>query len=445
MHRFDVQSPEQQAEKVATENYRELQAEVIGTVRHRLSSRKMLLDESDLEEAYCQAWHGVCETIKQGTQVSNLTGMLIEITWRRAVDLYRELRPSQRVDLQVEEPIVDLDVDAQLDDQIKLKRFIAQIRGRLNPRECEAVSLCVIHGYPRPEAAKLMGLQRRQIEKLMDGATKKIGGVVASISTRGCGGDEWARLMRSYALGLIAEDDRDYPRAAEHVSQCAACRRYVNGLRGLAAILPPVLPFGPVADPGHGTGILAHLERLFHNSHNGGMGAGAGSALRTTGAGAAGSASGGTTLVSSLSTGTIAKGVAVLATGAAALAFAAHGGKAHHLAARRTSPTQAQTQIPASPSASAMPPVAAPSGATAVRQDSARVHTHHSVARRKTHVAAKRHTKEGPNPQGSLNAPERAGSEHATEDVRYSPAPSTPPREESSNSAAVEREFSWER
>src|ERR1022692_4362289 len=356
MHRFDVQSPEQQAEKAATENYRKLQAEVIGTVRHRLSSRKMLLDESDLEEAYCQAWHGVCETIKRGTPVSNLTGMLIEITWRRAVDLYRELRPSQRVDLQVEEPIVDLDVDAQLDDQIKLKRFIAQVRGRLNPRECEAVSLCVIHGYPRPEAAKLMGLQRRQMEKLMDGATQKIGGVVASISTRGCGGDEWTRLMRSYALGLIAEDDRDYPRAAEHVSQCAACRRYVNGLRGLAAILPPVLPFGPVADAGHGAGILAHLERLFRNGHSGGM-AGAGSALRTTGAGAAGSAGGGS-LVSSLSTGTIAKGVAVLAAGAAALAFAAHGGKAHHTVARRAAPSQAQTQISASASASAAPPAA---------------------------------------------------------------------------------------
>jgi DNA-directed RNA polymerase specialized sigma24 family protein len=445
MHRFDVQSSEQQAEKVATENYRELQAEVIGTVRHRLSSRKMLLDESDLEEAYCQAWHGVCETIKRGTPVSNLTGMLIEITWRRAVDLYRELRPSQRVDLQVEEPIVDLDVDAQLDDQIKLKRFIAQVRGRLNPRECEAVSLCVIHGYSRPEAAKLMGLQRRQMEKLMDGATKKIGGVVASITTRGCGGDEWARLMRSYALGLIAEDDRDYPRAAEHVSQCAACRRYVNGLRGLAAILPPVLPFGPVTDAGHSAGILTHLERLFRNSHNGGM-TSAGSALRTTSAGATGSAGGGS-LASSLSTGTIAKGVAVLAAGTAALAFAAHGGKTHRLAARRTSPTQIQTQIPAITSASAMPPAASPSGATAVRQDSARVRTHHSVARRRTHMAAKRRADEGPSPQGSSNAPERAGSELGNEDVRYSPAPATTPapREESSNSSAVNREFGWER
>jgi hypothetical protein len=186
-----------------------------------------------------------------------------------------------------------------------------------------------------------MGLQRRQIEKLMDRASKKIGSVVASISTRGCGGDEWARLMRSYALGLIAEDDRDYPRAAEHVAQCEACRRYVNGLRGLAAILPPILPFGPIADAGHGAGILAHLAHLLRHGHSAGK-TGAGSALRTTGAGAAGSAGGGS-LASSLSTGTVAKGVAALAAGAAALVLAA---KAHHIVARHEPLTHTQTQIP---------------------------------------------------------------------------------------------------
>ncbi len=444
MHRFDVQSPEQQAENAANENYRKLQPEVIGAVIRRLSSRKMHLDESDLEEAYCLAWHGVYETIKQGTLISNLTGMLIEFTWRRAVDIYRELRPGKRVDLEAHTPALDLDVDEHLDDQIKLKRFIKLARGRLNPRECEALSLCIIHGYQRPEAAKLMGLQRKQMEKLMDGATQKIGGIIASISTRGCGGDEWTRLIRNYALGLIAEDDRDYPRAAEHIAQCAACRRYVNGLRGLAAILPPILPFGPVADAGHGASILAHLERLFRNGHSGGI-AGAESALRTTAAGTAGSAGGGG-LVSSLSTGTIAK-VAVVAAGAAALALATHGGKAHHAVARPTSPPQAQAQT-ASASASAPPPAARSS--TASRQDSA-LQRHHSVGRRRTHVlTAKRRISGGPapGPKGGSSPPGRAGSEFGIEDARYSPpAPSTPPtpREESSGSTAVNREFGWER
>jgi hypothetical protein len=50
MHRFDVRSPEQQAESAANEHYRELQAEVIATVSSKLSARKMSLDESDLDK-----------------------------------------------------------------------------------------------------------------------------------------------------------------------------------------------------------------------------------------------------------------------------------------------------------------------------------------------------------------------------------------------------------
>jgi DNA-directed RNA polymerase specialized sigma24 family protein len=159
MRRSNASSPEQQAKRAVNENYRELQAEVIGTVRNKLSAHKMSLDDSDLEEAYCQAWHAVCEKIKRGDQVTNLTGMLVEVTWRRAVDVYREARPGQRVEIDLDQYSVELDVDAALDDQIKLNRFIKRVRDRLNPRECEAVSLCVIQGYPRAEAAELLRAQ----------------------------------------------------------------------------------------------------------------------------------------------------------------------------------------------------------------------------------------------------------------------------------------------
>jgi DNA-directed RNA polymerase specialized sigma24 family protein len=431
MNRFDVDSHKQQAEKTVDEHYDALQAEVTGAVRHKLSVRKMRLDESDLEEAYCQAWHGVCETIKRGTQVSNLTGLLIEVTWRRAVDIYRELRPSQRVELDAEEPTLDLDLDAQLDDRIKLKRFIAQVRGRLNPRECEAVSLCVIHGYPRAEAAQLMGLKRRQMEKLMDGANAKIGGIITSIAARGCGGDEWARLMRSYALGLIAEDDRDYPRAAEHVAQCASCSRYVNGLRGLAAIFPPILPFGPLADAGHGAGILAFLKHLLRGGHSGG---------RMAGTSAAGGGSGGS-LAGSLSTGTIAKGVAVVA---AALALAAHDHKAPHASVRHPAPVTMQTQIPPSAVASATPPVPVrSSAATPIGADTTHRHTYHPRREQRTHVLIA----DRPTTQGSQSGPSepeqtpKVGGENNSPSAAVPP----PPAKESASVTEVKKEFGWER
>jgi predicted DNA-binding protein (UPF0251 family) len=319
-----------------------------------------------------------------------------------------------------------------LDDRIKLKRFIAQVRGRLSPRECEAVSLCVIQGYPRAEAAELMGLKRRQMEKLMDSATKKVGGIVASIAARGCGGDEWARLMQSYALGLIAEDDRDYPRAAEHVAQCASCSRYVNGLRGLAAIFPPVLPFGPLADAGHGAGILAFLKHLFRGGHSGG---------RMAGAGAAGGGGGGS-LAGSLGTGTITKGVAVVAAGAAALALAAHDHKAHHSRAPQSVSATTPTQIPPSAVASATPPALRSSAATPIGADTTHRHNHHPSRTRRTYVlSADRHAAHGS--QSGPSEPEetpKVGGENS------SSVPSAPPpAKESASVAAVKKEFGWER
>lgn len=446
MNHSDV-SPEQQAENTVNAHYRELEAEVTGAVRHRLAYRKMLVDDSDLEAAYCQAWYGVCETIKRGTQVSNLTGLLIEITWCRTVDIYRALRPSQRIELDdLEQPSLDLDLDAQLDDQIKLKRFIAHVRDRLNPRECEAVSLCVIRGYPRAEAAKLMGLRRRQMEKLMDSATKKIGGVVATVATRGCGDDEWARLMRDYALGLIAEDDRDYPRAAEHIVQCAVCRRYVNGLRGLAAIIPPVLPLGPVANAGHSAGVLAYLERLFWTGHGGGRISGAGDALKSAaGAGAAGGGGAGS-LAGSLGAGTIAKGLVVVAVGATALALATQDHKPHRTRTHRPAPTTTQAQIPPSAVASATPP-AAPrhSAATPVRHDTDHTHAHRPLLARRTYVlTANKHAAQSP--QSGSSEPAQAIPNAGGENTSSGPAPSTPPpAEESPSAAAVNKEFGWER
>ena len=437
MNRFDVDSPSQQAEKTVNEHYHELQAEVTTTVRHRLLARKMRLDESDLEEAYCQAWNGVCESIKQGKPVSNLTGMLVEITWRRAVDTYRELRPGQRAELDVEEPTIDLDLDAQLDDRIKFKRFITQVRSRLNPRECEAVSLCVIHGYPRAEAAKLMGLKRRQIEKLMDSATKKIGGIITGIAARGCGSEEWARLMRSYALGLIAEDDRDYPRAAQHVAQCAACNRYVNGLRGLSAVLPPALPIGPLLPVGHNSGILSHLERIVRAaSHTTGRITGAEGALRS---GATTSREAARNLTGMLGTATIAKGVAVIVAGTAALTLATHDHK-NHRRVRHPRTAVAHTQVPSSVTITTKPLtfLRSPSGTSA--SGGATRAQRYPRMRRTRAVNMSRHP-----PQSSRRYPTHTRT-IAGDNAASIQAPATPaPPVKANANAAVNREFGWER
>jgi hypothetical protein len=92
----------------------------------------------------------------------------------------------------------------------------------------------------------------------MDRATRKGGGIVAGIDARGCGGEDWSRMLRSYALGMIGETHSDYRRATEHIAG-ASCRRYAVGLRRVAALVPPFLiPSG--LRPSR---ALALLHRIF--------------------------------------------------------------------------------------------------------------------------------------------------------------------------------------
>ena len=374
----------QRAEWTAQAHYRSLEKEVVGVVGRRLSARNMRLDSSDLEEAYCLAWHGVYEEIKRGTEIANLTGMLVEITWRRAVDAYRGLQTGQHADVDIDAHGVEVDLDEQLDDQQKLQRFIKRLKRRLSRQECQAVSLCLIHGYSRPEARELLGIEdEERMQKLMDRAMRKIGGIVAGIDARGCGGDEWACMLRAYALGLLGEDERDYRRASEHIEDCASCRRYVLGLRGLAAIVPPVgLPLMPVG--GHETSILAHLGRLFGG--HGSASATASSALRGTAtAGGAGAAGGGAGAIGSLGG---AKVAAVLVVAAVAGAAAVHvSDTQHHPAARHAHVVGA---APASASLPARGPYVAAGVAT--RADLASEQARHAGARHGGVVAASRST-----------------------------------------------------
>jgi DNA-directed RNA polymerase specialized sigma24 family protein len=311
----------QSSSEMAQAKYVELEAEVTATVHGKLAARKMLVVKDDLEEAYNQAWHGVCEKIKTGEKIDNLTGMLVLVTWRRAVDIYRSNHPSEHEDVDVSERGVEPDLAAEIDDREKLKLLIFRLKGRLNQREREAVSLCVLHGYSRPEAAKLLNVPEPALQKVMDGATKKIGGIVASLSARGCGDEEWAGLMRSYAFSAI-EDDREYKRAAEHVEQCASCHRYVRGLQGLAAVIPPAGPLVPWS--GHETSILSYLHHLFDSAHSGA------SALQS-GASATGAAAGGGGIsVATIGGGTAVKGVTAIVVAATLTATAVHFSAPHH-------------------------------------------------------------------------------------------------------------------
>ncbi len=268
---------QQTADDVLRSSYEPLKADVLRGVGGKLRRQGIkTIGPDDLEDAYNQGWEGVYEHIVQGKPLI-LPGLLFTITYRRALDICRRSHEDRRVDLDLESYGVETDLAGQIDDRQKLRRLFSRLKDRLNEKEQAAVKLCVLRGYPRAEAADRLKVDRVAFERIMDSATKKISAVVASIEARGCGDEEWSRLMRDYALGLLAEDDRDYQRAHAHIEDdegCESCRRYVRALQGVAA-MPPVTPR---LEPG----VLAFLLRLFAGASRGGS--------ETTGAGARGGA-----------------------------------------------------------------------------------------------------------------------------------------------------------
>jgi DNA-directed RNA polymerase specialized sigma24 family protein len=334
--RVPHRTPKVQAEEIANANYEALKEPVLKSVRGKLFGGGPRLNETDLDEAYLLGWHALTEYIVQGNKVENLTGFLVNATYLRARDIARQLHEDRYVDADLETHGVEDDLAERVDDGIKLDRLMDRLKDRLSDQERQAVTLCVLHGFKRPEAAKVLEVSEIRIQKVMDTAMKKIAGVVAGIDTRGCGGDEWARLLRAYALGLLKESDRDYKRAVAHIDDCDTCRRYVTGLRGLAAILPPVgLPLSRLA---HEASILAHLYRILGAGHS------TATVAQAT-AGTAGTAATGGGVAGLLGGGAAVKTaavVAVVALGAATVHVVAND---HTVPAHKRPPVEASSTI----------------------------------------------------------------------------------------------------
>jgi DNA-directed RNA polymerase specialized sigma24 family protein len=255
-------APPSQADTVLARDYERLKPDILRTVRGKLASSGVRFDDADLDAFYNQAWHGVHTKLADGERVENVNGLLVTIAQRRALDEFRALRLESRVDADaLDGQRVDLDLAAQVDDHIRVQRFVEGMRERLSGRERQAAALCYVQDYSRGEAARALGVRPRRMEKIMDGVSKKVGAFVGDIE-RG----EWCEarhsLIKAYALGLLDPDGERHALAAEHLDGCPACRRDVLRMRGLAALTPPVpLLFAALAGA-TGAGGAGHV--LFH-------------------------------------------------------------------------------------------------------------------------------------------------------------------------------------
>jgi len=281
-----IVAPSQQADTVLARDYERLKPDILRTVRGKLASSGVRFDDLDLDAFYNQAWHGVHTKLAEGERIENVSGLLVTIAQRRALDEFRALKMESRVDADLlDGQRVDLDLAATVDDHMRLRYFIEGMREKLHGREREAAALCYVQDYSRPEAAQAMGIKPRRMEKLMDGVSKKVGAFVGDIQR-----DEWCdarhSLIKAYALGLLDPEGERYALAAEHLESCSACRRDVIRMRGIAALSPPV-PLMMAALVGAGAtgagGGFGHW--LFHG---GGAGAKAGTVAAAAGTAVAG-------------------------------------------------------------------------------------------------------------------------------------------------------------
>ena len=252
-------------ERVIAEHYESLKPEVLATVRGKLAVDSLHPDPSDLEAAYNAAWHALYERSRErDEEVGNLGGWLATITYRRAIDDVRRARLKYRAPVAVDESFRQVgyehDVDSDIADRQRYHQWLMSVRLRLNAREQQAVSLCVLHEHSRRDASDIMGIDIKRLDKIMVAANKKLGGLLEAIN-RG----EWCQdqrsLIKAYALGLHEEGGERHELAVAHVMECQACAAYVRSLRGLAVVVPaPALLASAV---GAGGGIVGGLSGLF--------------------------------------------------------------------------------------------------------------------------------------------------------------------------------------
>lgn len=228
------------AEAEVERDYPRLKPEILRTVRGKLAAAKAPIDADDLDASYNQAWHALYAELRAGVEIANRKGFLVQVIYRRAIDESRAARRARPADPGGPEGAgVNPDIDALLDDRIRLRQLMQGLRERLAGRELRAAMLCYVHGYSRPEAARALGVGRRRMEKIMDGASREIAALVGELRE-----GDWCENRRSligaYALGLLDAEGERRRLAEKHLRDCPACRRRVLCMRGLAAVTPPV-------------------------------------------------------------------------------------------------------------------------------------------------------------------------------------------------------------
>ncbi|MGD0454652.1 MAG: ECF-type sigma factor [Solirubrobacteraceae bacterium] len=181
-----------------------------------------------------QAWEELHKKAARGERIICVEPYLVTIACRRAIDELRRNGPARRLATDVDLLAANEEADwaTAMDNRARIHHYLEAMREYLSGVELAAVALCHVEGLSRPEAAVILGVSDRRIQKIMDGATSKLAGPVELIME-----DEWCShqmsKIRALAAGMLARDGHRYALAMTHLERCSVCRSYyLKKLRG---------------------------------------------------------------------------------------------------------------------------------------------------------------------------------------------------------------------
>jgi RNA polymerase sigma factor (sigma-70 family) len=296
------------ADRVIEAEYEAFRPDVLRAANGKLAASKINFADLDMDGFYNQAWYGLYTKLQDGQQIESRKALLVQMTYRRAIDEYRRLHPDRHADPVVLETVGHEDpIEATLDQQQEFRHFVEGMRSSLNQRELQAATLCYVYGMSRPEAAEQVGVRPKRMEKIMDEVSRKMRPVLASIK-EGNWCEDRAVLINQFALGALEPGSEDHEEALRHLEGCPGCRRHVVGTRGLVAVTLPsavmLIAMTGAAAAAAGAGVASASA-----------GAGGGAAAGAGGTAGAGAAAGGVAGM-----GVAAQAVAVVAAVAAVAA-----------------------------------------------------------------------------------------------------------------------------
>ncbi|WP_210490952.1 sigma-70 family RNA polymerase sigma factor [Patulibacter sp. SYSU D01012] len=237
----DSRRARRRADEAIAAEYDRLRPTVRAALAAKLARGGMTLDDADLDAAYNQAWHTLHAKLAGGERIDSLGGFLTQAAYYRSVDEYRRMHPDRHADLDPDAALPDAapDVVDRLDDERRLREVVQGLRERLGERERKAAALCYLHGLTRREAAAALGVSPPRMEKIMDGVSRTLAGLVGQVTAgRWC--EEQRSLVTAYALDVLDPEGERMPLALAHLRGCPGCRALVRQLRGLSALVPPV-------------------------------------------------------------------------------------------------------------------------------------------------------------------------------------------------------------